>query len=168
LIHIVNTLSKTRKQHKLYVVLEQGHKNAKNCEKIFDEVKETLRAMDHPFLGDFTLARKEETPPLMVADLLAHSYMILRRPDAPVTIDQYLSTARLPRKREAGWEFLEVNVNTLPNLKLQMQKDRLIRLRYAQRQNVEVTASTPLADPSGEQSCCRHAPTLEKLTRKTK
>jgi hypothetical protein len=65
LSHLVNKVASAGETHRLHVVLERGHSNACNCEKIFDETKLTLKAKGIDLLGDFTLARKDEVAPLM-------------------------------------------------------------------------------------------------------
>src|SRR5258708_26051297 len=77
--NIINLIYATGKRHKLHVVVERGHPNAKNTEKIFHESKLTLKARGIELLGDFTLAAKEEAAPLMAADFLAHTYALMRR-----------------------------------------------------------------------------------------
>jgi hypothetical protein len=57
LSYLVNKLVATRKKHRLHVVLERGHNNARNCEKIFEETKLTLRAKGLDLLGTFTRLR---------------------------------------------------------------------------------------------------------------
>jgi hypothetical protein len=52
LSYLVNKLVATGKKHRLHIVLEKGHKNAPNCERIFDETKRTLRAKGIDLLVD--------------------------------------------------------------------------------------------------------------------
>jgi hypothetical protein len=53
------------------IVIEGGHHNVKNCRMIFEELRTNLKWRDVDVLGDFTIARKQDKPPLMIADFLA-------------------------------------------------------------------------------------------------
>ncbi|HEV8680068.1 MAG TPA: hypothetical protein VGQ90_11890 [Stellaceae bacterium] len=136
LSYLVNALTATGKKHNLHVVLERGHQNALNCERIFNELKESVRAKGIELLGTFTLASKAEAPPLMVADFLAYSYKMMRIPGG-IGLDGYPETA--PKKGEAGLTFLGLAPNALQRLKLEMQQDRLFVRAY--KRNVAVRAA---------------------------
>lgn len=128
LSHLINTLAATGKKHRLRVVLERGHKNAGNCERIFDEIKLTHRAKGIHMLGDFTLARKDEAAPLMAADFLAHSYMMLR--DSGDLVKTDATGEALPRnyslKQSRGLRYLGLEPDAIPDLKKRLQQDRWI------------------------------------------
>jgi hypothetical protein len=119
---IVNKLLATGKKHRLHIVLERGHPNALNCERIFHNVKQILAAKGVQLLGTFTIAAKEEAPPLMVADFLAYTYRMMRAPGG-VGLDGYPEA--VPKKGQAGLTFLDFPDDYLAQLKLQMQQDRL-------------------------------------------
>jgi len=50
----------------LNIVMERGHKNVWDCERIFNELKSYFRFADGHFLGEFTVASKETCAPLML------------------------------------------------------------------------------------------------------
>jgi hypothetical protein len=155
LAHIAALLIATGKNHKLHIVVERGHRNAKNTERVFNEMKETLKTRGIELLGTWTLAAKEEALPLMAADFLAHTYALMRRPGG-MGVSGYADVTPEPKRNEAGLTFLELKPNALSDLKLQMQKDRYARQAYVRRQRDDVKdrlkASFP-APSSGEQPC---------------
>lgn len=126
--HIVGVLQATGKRHKLHVVVERGHHNAKNTEHVFNEIKEILKRRGIDLLGDWTLARKDERDELMIADYLVHSYAIMIRPGGS-GIKGYADEAPEPKKGDAGLTFLEFQPHSLHALKLQMQQHRIERRR---------------------------------------
>jgi hypothetical protein len=147
-IRMVNVLFATQKTHKLDVVVERGHTNAKNTERIFNEIKQTLHARGVDLLGTFTLAPKAEAPPLMAADFLAHAYAKMRRPGG-IGLEGYANATREPSKGEAGLSFIEFTPDALPELKLEMQRERLERHIF--RQTVkERPPSSMLASSDGQ------------------
>jgi hypothetical protein len=119
---IANKLLATGKKHKLHIVLERGHANALNCERILHNVKEILAAKGNQLLGTFTIAAKEDAHPLMVADFLAYTYRMMRAPGG-VGLDGYPEAT--PQKGQAGLTFLDFPDGYLAQLKLQMQEDKL-------------------------------------------
>jgi len=58
---------------RLHCVIEAGHKNAGDAQRIFHEMKKDLERHDMQMFGDFTLATKHERDPLMVADFIAYT-----------------------------------------------------------------------------------------------
>jgi hypothetical protein len=151
LIRMVQVLFATHKKHKLHVVVERGHVNAKNTERIFHEIKQTANARGFDFLGTHTLASKTEAPPLMAADFLAHAYAKMRRPGG-IGLEGYANATSEPSKSEAGLSFLELMPNALAQLKLQMQQDRLERRAFSRKQKAQTTLSSSEAS-MGEQPC---------------
>lgn len=124
-----------------------------NTEAIFNEIKKTLKARGIDLLGTWTLAAKAEAPPLMVADLLAHTYALMHRPGG-MGIRGYAEEAPAPPKNEAGLTFLELHPGALLGLKSQMQGHRWERQAYARRQKelARRRLSSEVAD-SGGQPC---------------
>jgi len=59
-------------QTSLNVVLESGHKNAGDAERIFFEVKKEIEAVGCHLLGTITFADKDDCDPLWIADALSH------------------------------------------------------------------------------------------------
>jgi hypothetical protein len=57
----------------LHIVLESGHANAGDAERIFSEMKKELRGSQHDMLETITFADKQSCNPLMMADFIAHT-----------------------------------------------------------------------------------------------
>jgi hypothetical protein len=66
-----------KKFPKLYVVLEAGHPNSGDAERIFLETKEEFGKLG--IIQSMTLATKDDCDPLMMADFIAHSTLLLNR-----------------------------------------------------------------------------------------
>jgi hypothetical protein len=137
--HIVGIILEMGGKHKLHVVVERGHRNAKNTEKIFNEIKLTLKARGIELLGEWSLAAKEERDELMVADYLVHSYAMMIRPGGS-GIRGYANGAPEPKKSDAGLTFLEFQPGSLKNIKSEMQRHRWERQAYNRRLKAEVRA----------------------------
>jgi hypothetical protein len=123
----------TKKKHRLHVVLERGHRNALNCEKIFHETKLNLRAKGIDLLGTFTPAAKEEAAPLMVADFLAHSYLMLRNSGEPMGAPDTKDEAGAPHLRKAALLHLQLEADAIADLKPRLQENRWARQAYQKR-----------------------------------
>jgi len=63
----------------LHLVLEAGHRNSGDAERIFLELKKEFRGREGEMLRSLTLVPKDECDPLMVADFIAHSTLMLDR-----------------------------------------------------------------------------------------
>lgn len=74
--HFVQQIMATKQDHKLHVVIEDGHKNVGDTVRIFNEVKAELNKVALPILRTITVAKKEELPLLMVADFQAHLWSL--------------------------------------------------------------------------------------------
>jgi hypothetical protein len=127
-------------------VLERGHRNALNCERIFEETRLTLEAKDIDLLGDFTLARKEKAAPLMVADFLAHSYLMMRRSGEPIGEPDTRAKAGTPHFRKARLLHLGLEPDAIADLKQRLQKDRWERQAYQKRLKASALASRKASD----------------------
>lgn len=79
LSQLVNTVRALDNHPILNVVLEAGHANAGDAERIFNEYKTLLAKVGVNNLGKFMTATKHEALPLMVADFFAHSHSIVNR-----------------------------------------------------------------------------------------
>lgn len=72
LLDFVRHLMEDGKNHKLHVVIEDGHKNVGDTVRIFGELKDALDGYGVDMLRTITVAKKQEALPLMAADLNAH------------------------------------------------------------------------------------------------
>jgi hypothetical protein len=62
----------------LDVVIESGHRNAGDCQRIFQDLKRRFERIGVHSLGTFDVASKAATPRLMIADFLASAHSKLR------------------------------------------------------------------------------------------
>lgn len=117
-------VQKDGRKDRLDIVIEDGHKNAGDCLRIFDDLKmrlKTRRGID--LLGTFKRAKKDAHPALMLADFLAYTYSLMRDSKAAGDID-YAEVAPEPPKNQAGLSFLELLPDALEGLKRDFEEDR--------------------------------------------
>jgi hypothetical protein len=122
--HLYELVHKDGKKDRLDIVIEDGHKNAGDCERIFIDLKTRLksrRGVD--LLGTFKRGKKSATPALMLSDFLAYSYSLMRESKAAGGLD-YASSTPEPLKRHAGLTFLELLRDALEQLKRDFEQDR--------------------------------------------
>ena len=113
--HLIDFLALRQHRDKLNIVIERGHPNVRDCERIFDDLKKRFHNIDVDILGSFTIERKDTWPPLLVADLLAHTYSMVRAHNAAGTLP---AGALQPAKTLKGaLAFLELAPNALAELK---------------------------------------------------
>jgi hypothetical protein len=62
----------------LHIVMESGHPNYGDAERIFVEVKNEMSEDGYGFLGTITKAAKDESSGLMIADFVAHSTFLMQ------------------------------------------------------------------------------------------
>jgi len=80
LIHLVVEAMRRANPHKplsMHFVLESGHKNSGDAERIFYEMAVEIKARGFDLLKTVSFARKEDCDPLLVADFLAHNTFML-------------------------------------------------------------------------------------------
>jgi hypothetical protein len=112
------------KNHRLDVVIEDGHANVNDCVRIFDDLKwrfRQWRGID--LLGKITVAKKHQAPLLMAADFLASTYSMMRASEQAGGLD-YAEEAPEPPKRQAGLTFLELLPDALQRLKEDFEANR--------------------------------------------
>jgi hypothetical protein len=73
-----------KRQHRkkfpeLHIVLEAGHPNSGDAERIFLEMKKEFEDAGINMLRTLTLAAKDECDPLMMADFIAHTSLMINR-----------------------------------------------------------------------------------------
>jgi hypothetical protein len=66
---------------RLRVVVEDGHPNAGDVQRIFTELRRELEDFGVSLLDSITFAAKRDADPLMVADFLAHTTFMIQRPE---------------------------------------------------------------------------------------
>jgi len=73
MIALLRAVLERGKNHKLHVVMESGHKNVRDCDRIFGEIRTEIEELGGSTLGTLTIAKKLECWPLMIADFQAHA-----------------------------------------------------------------------------------------------
>lgn len=63
----------------LNIVLESGHVNAGGAEQIFTETKKLFSGLGGEMLGTIAFEDKDKSDPLMIADFLAHTSLMINR-----------------------------------------------------------------------------------------
>lgn len=112
------------KNHRLDVMIEDGHPNVNDCVRIFDDLKWRLRQRRGiDLLGRITVAKKHQAPPLMAADFLASTYSMMRASKAAGGLD-YADEAPEAPQGQAGLTFLELLPDALSRLKEDFEADR--------------------------------------------
>jgi hypothetical protein len=75
----------------LHIVIEAGHRNSGDAERIFLEVKKEFEDAGCNMLRTMTVVAKDECDPLMMADFVAHQTFLIRtnaRPEPPALSPQ--------------------------------------------------------------------------------
>jgi len=106
------------KRPTLHIVIEAGHKNVRDTERVFNELKKWMARRGSEALGAITIAQKSETNERMVADFLAHTYSMMRASN-PLLLQQ-LPDQSEPSDRprgEAGLTYLEFRNETFQEFK---------------------------------------------------
>ena len=98
----------------------------------------TLLAQDIHILGDFTISTKERSHPLMVADFLAHSYMMLRNSGEIIGNPGDGNDADMNRNARLLHLFLQPDA--IADLKTRLQRDRWLRQAYQKRLKAGVSS----------------------------
>ena len=75
--------SKTR-PHKVHIVLERGHPNLGDADRIFAAEKKRLLERGFDILGTITSEEKEDCYPLMISDFLAHTSYVMEIDKDPI------------------------------------------------------------------------------------
>lgn len=125
----------------LHVVMERGHKNAGDCERIFNDLREHCKVLaGSDFLGDFTLRPKDGCPPLMVADMLAATYSMYRTQTAAGTLDP---TPYMPPRQDKGkLVWLELRPDALRDLKVGFETMRELKIKDWRERRARKTSSS--------------------------
>ena len=122
LSHLADVLLTGRnsgKRHTLHLIIEDGHSNVGDTQRIFNDVKASLEERGHFLLGTITIAKKEEAPPLMLSDFLAHTHYLMDIAAKSAGGVHYRDIVEdvpvLPR--EAGLTFMQFQPGALSGMK---------------------------------------------------
>ncbi|HKP22411.1 MAG TPA: hypothetical protein VJV39_00990, partial [Dongiaceae bacterium] len=117
LVHIIRQVARMGRKPKLNVVVESGHANAWDNDRIFHEIKSRLERRGIFVLEDITIASKEEAPPLMAADFLASTYSMIRKhsPEALAapTQNDYSNALVIPHGHRRGLNAIGIEADGL-------------------------------------------------------
>ena len=113
---IFEALENRGNRYRLNVVIESGHTNVRDCIRIWDEIKEGFRLAGMNLLGDITISSKEDSAPLMVADMLAYAHSRMRVAVTDGTINA--ESMRVdPSTTKGAIAYLELKEDALAKLK---------------------------------------------------
>jgi Protein of unknown function (DUF3800) len=115
LYHFMREVFKRRYKKKipaLHIVLEAGHPNFGDAERIFLEVKEDLEKYGNYMLGTITKAHKDSSGQLMIADFAAHGEYIADQ-KIPISQRQQIPTSMKIPKGMTGWTSIKVTAQEL-------------------------------------------------------
>ena len=112
----------------LHVVIERGHVNSGDCERIFHEFKTMSTQTMFSGLGTFTLQDKKSCLPLMLADLLGAVYSTVRAHRAAGKLGKEDFLIKTPKK--GGIAFVELAPGALSDLKKNYELARQARVAH--------------------------------------
>jgi hypothetical protein len=125
LYRLIEILAEDKKNHKLHVVIENGHRNVGDAVRIFSEMKAEFAAIGFNILGTVTVAKKTECWPLMIADFQAHASHLS---ETRLKADQpgYFQMTRgvRPRRGEAALTQIEHSAESLRALKTTWEAEK--------------------------------------------
>jgi hypothetical protein len=75
---LLEILEERGNKDRLNVVMECGHPNVWDCERIFNDLKSRFKRLGLDLLGSWTVETKASCAPLMVADMLAGTHSMMR------------------------------------------------------------------------------------------
>jgi hypothetical protein len=125
---LLDVLAKRDNRDHLHIVFEDGHKNVRDCKRIFDDIQKRLQRSGTDILDSFTIKNKTNCLPLMMADFLAaaHSMMKEAVKKGEIKIEDILQPTLPPGDR--GIAFLELAPDALKNLKIGFQRMRQLEI----------------------------------------
>ncbi|MBI1210459.1 MAG: DUF3800 domain-containing protein [Alphaproteobacteria bacterium] len=90
--------------HKLSLIVESGHNNARDTARLFREHGTILKGGGLDILRSYTLASKDDNPLLMLADVSAYG-MAQRERDRRFNPEKFVETPKLPAPQpgQTGW-----------------------------------------------------------------
>lgn len=125
LAYVLRRLEARGQCERLNIVFEYGHKNVGDCQRIFMDLRRRYLAVGSDLLGTFTVSTKDGCAPLMVADMLAHTYSMVdlqRRTGMPV------GTLEPPIDEKGELAILQLKPDGLMNLKKGFERLRQMEI----------------------------------------
>lgn len=141
--HIIRIMEHNGYRDRINIVMERGHRNVFDCERIFNELRDVYRLAGKDFIGTFTVASKMDCAPLMVSDLLASAHSMVRAAVGRGDLDlrQFFAT---PEKKGAKLAFLELAPDSLAGLKRGFEELRQQKINHWREMKVRRPASDHL------------------------
>lgn len=124
----------------IHVVLESGHKHTGDALRIFEEVKADFKGSDADMLETCTLADKDQSDPLMMADFISHLSYLRERKVLGGTAEPYRDE---PVKKMNSVAHIRYKPGSLAAIKADMVR----RVMANQKRTTRTAAS--LAEPRG-------------------
>ena len=123
--HLIAIVLRDGKKHLLDVEIEGGHKNVGDTVRIFEDMKALVRRrLNTELLRNIRVMKKQDAPPLMLADFIAYTYSGMRASKASGGLDYDAEAPIAPPKREAGLTHLELLPEALRGLKEAFERER--------------------------------------------
>lgn len=108
-------VTKSGAKQKLSVIMEAGHPNATDAQRIFEERRREWADGGHDVLRDFELRKKDESHRLMAADMASYGHSQEVR-HTRSTGTSPVTEKREPKRGEVGWTNAEVGTNYVDSL----------------------------------------------------
>ena len=125
--HLCKSVVDRGANHRLSVIVEDGHRNAGETTDLFKERKAAYTAAGEDFLRTHALARKKDTELLLIADIVVFGQALGWRAIKAGTEKHYSKRQMTePKKGELGWNVMEI---TPENMKLQIEQYNQERAR---------------------------------------
>jgi hypothetical protein len=138
--HLIDLFSQNSYRDRLNIVMEHGHPNVFDCERIFNELRGYYKMVDRDLFGTFTVAAKDQCPPLMIADFLASVHSTARAAVSRGELDMNQFFASSPGKG-ADLTFLELTPDALRDLKTGFEEFRKIRIDHWREKRKQAASS---------------------------
>jgi uncharacterized protein DUF3800 len=115
-------------QSKLSVVVENGHKNANDTGRLFDDRKRRLDTAGIDLLRTHGLEEKDRSPLLQLADITAHAHTHDKRAIKSGAVPDFSARSEQgPAEGEPGWTVYEVTPEYIAGIIDEYNNDRLAK-----------------------------------------
>lgn len=112
---LLKILEERGNKDRLNVIMERGHANVRDCERIFNDLKLRFKHVGVDLLGSWTVETKVSCAPLMVADMLAGTHSMMR-----AALESGVSPTSFPRasrETKGALRIVELQPGALRDLK---------------------------------------------------
>lgn len=123
LVHFILEALKRKRRNRippLHIVLEAGHSNCGDAERIFLEEKALFERAGIPALKTLTVAKKDDCGQLMMADFAAHSEYILEKAERDTGVPRNRSNVAVIPKGMTPSTHIQFTPQMLQNLRAEM------------------------------------------------